>query len=123
MLEDYELLFRGGNGSAVATVESREGCIVPCALWLITEKDEAALDCYEGYSHLYRKEMLPVQLGRRKLSVMAYVMNAGHKVAVPSMRYLRIILDGYKDFGLDTAALDNALRKSLNSPAPYRLSD
>ena len=119
VLKDYELLFRGNHGSAVATVEPKDGAVVPCALWLITAKDEAALDVYEGYPHFYRKEMVSVQLGKRSMRVMVYVMNDGHAIALPSMGYLRTILDGYKDFGLGTVALDRALRQSLKPSAPY----
>ena len=45
VLKDYQLLFRGGHGSAVATVEPFKGKTVPCLLWEITPTDEAALSC------------------------------------------------------------------------------
>ncbi len=48
-LKDYELLFRGGRRGAVATVEPKEGSSVPVLLWKIRQKDEEALDRYEGY--------------------------------------------------------------------------
>ena len=119
LLEGYELLFRGCWGAAVATVEPKAGSSVPCALWLITAQDERSLDCYEGFPRLYRKEMLPVQLGKRRMSVMTYVMNDGYDIARPGKSYLRTIRNGYKDFGLDSATLDMALRKSqLNRKAP-----
>ena len=114
-LDGYELLFRGRNGSAVATIEPKVGGVVPCGLWLITDKDEASLDCYEGFPHFYRKEMIPVRFGRRNMKVMAYVMNDGHALAMPGIGYLRTILDGYKDFGLDLSALDAALEVSTSA--------
>jgi hypothetical protein len=122
ILEDYELLFRGCDGSAVATVEPRAGNSVPCGLWLITENDEASLDIYEGWPRLYRKEMVPVQFGKRRMNVMTYIMNDGHSVAIPGAGYLHTILDGYKDFNLQIAALDKALKKSARPQAhckPY----
>ena len=120
MLEGYELLFRGGNGSAVATIEPKDGGRVPCALWLITPRDEAALDAYEGFPHFYRKEMVPVQRGRRGMKVMAYIMNSGHAVAMPGMGYLRTIQSGYDDFGLDSSALETALRVCSDATAHNR---
>ena len=54
--KNYELLFRG-----VATVEPKEGATVPVLLWKIEPLDEAALDRYEGWPHLYRKEMIDVE--------------------------------------------------------------
>ena len=113
LLEDYELLFRGGHTSSVATVEPKIGSVVPCVLWLISARDEDALDIYEGWPRFYRKEMVVVQLGKRRMNVMVYIMNEGHAIGMPSMGYLRTILDGYKDFGLDIAALDIALTKSM----------
>ncbi len=79
MLEGYELVFRG-----VATVEPKRGSSVPCGLWLITDRDEAALDTYEGWPHLYRKEMVAVRYGKRALRVMTYIMNDGHRISAPS---------------------------------------
>ena len=63
-IKNYELLFRG-----VATVEPKEGATVPVLLWKIEPLDEAALDRYEGWPHLYRKEMMDVELSRRMPSI------------------------------------------------------
>ena len=109
VLEDFQLLFRGHKGSAVATIEPKAGGSVPCALWLITPRDEIALDCYEGFPHFYCKEMIPVQFGKRRMKVMVYVMNDGYALAMPGKGYLRTILDGYRDFDLDLTALGEAL--------------
>jgi len=115
LLDGYELLFRGCNGSAVATIEPKDGGSVPCALWLITPKDEIALDRYEGFPHFYRKEMVLIQFGRRRMKVMVYVMNDGHALAMPGGGYLGTILDGYRDFRLDQSALNTALRVSAST--------
>ena len=93
-LKDYRLLFRGGHGSAVATVEPYEGGSVPVLLWAITASDEAALDHYEGWPFLYRKENVTVKLGRRNVQAMAYIMNDGRPLGMPSPFYYKTILDG-----------------------------
>ena len=73
---------------------------MPVGIWSIEEADEAALDRYEGVSSgLYRK----VEIN----GMLTYRMNhAGYYG--PSHHYFRTILDGYRDFGLDTSELYNA---------------
>jgi gamma-glutamylcyclotransferase (GGCT)/AIG2-like uncharacterized protein YtfP len=122
-LADYQLLFAGTSGSAVATIVPKAGSSVPAALWLISAEDEKSLDRYEGFPHFYRKEKVKVHFGKRKLSVMVYVMNEGYSLGSPSTYYFRTILDGYRDFELDPSALNKALKISKNAVAPYKLSD
>ena len=118
-LQDYELLFRGVNGSAVATIEPKEGASVPVLLWDIRKKDECALDVYEGWPSLYRKEVLPVRLGGIERSGMVYVMNEGRPFGKPSPYYLHIIRQGYRDAGFDPRYLDRAAERSA-ALAPKR---
>lgn len=116
-LENYELQFRG-----VATIVPKDSGSVPCGLWLITNADERALDSYEGWPRLYRREMVTVRYGKRRMRVMTYVMNSGH-ISPPSRYYLQTIMDGYEDFGLDSAALDAAVEKSLKTSVPFKLPE
>ena len=107
-LPDYRLLFRGGSRSAVATIEPFEGGSVPVLLWDITPRDEEALDCYEGWPRLYRKEMITVELHGKPVDAMVYIMNSG-ELGQPSSYYLNAIREGYESAGFDTAILDAAL--------------
>ena len=54
---------------------SQRRATVPVLLWKIEALDEAALDRYEGWPHLYRKEMMDVELEGKNVSAMVYVMN------------------------------------------------
>ena len=108
-LKDYELLFRGGRRGAVATVEPKEGSFVPVLLWKIRQKDEEALDIYEGYPRLYDKQMMDVELDGRSVSAMVYIMTPGHEFGVPSDYYADVIRQGYESAGFDTEVLDNAI--------------
>ncbi|MDR1464761.1 MAG: gamma-glutamylcyclotransferase [Oscillospiraceae bacterium] len=108
VLRDYRLTFWGGCGHAVATIIPNEGSFVPVALWSITPADEQALDVYEGYPRLYRKEYLRLKWGGRYVRAMVYIMNHG-AVNIPSRGYFTTILDGYEDFGIDTKPLFQAL--------------
>lgn len=117
-LQGYEMLFRGGSvrggRGAVATVEPKKDASVPVLLWNIREKDEQALDRYEGYPHFYRKEQMEVELNGRSVSAMVYVMNPGHELGLPGHSYYQTIAEGYESAGFDLAVLDAAVEESYN---------
>ena len=112
-LKDYELLFRGGRRSSVATVEPLKGSSVPVLLWKLKERDLQALDRYEGYPSFYRKEILPVELKGKTIPAMVYIMNDGHSFGSPSDFYLNTIMEGYQSAGFDTEFLEQAVEKSI----------
>ncbi len=97
-IENWRLVFRG-----VADIEPHEGGLLPVGMWQITKPDEDALDVYEGYPRLYRKEDI--------LGMMTYRMNSD-RVMPPSEMYFDTILTGYRDFGLDEEPLWKALDES-----------
>lgn len=112
-IKDYALLFRGQNGGAVATIEPIKGSEVPCLVWEITPTDEMALDRYEGYPFLYRKEIVKVKLGRKTVEVMVYIMNEGKPLNAPSCYYYSTILQGYKSADFDISFLKQAVADSM----------
>lgn len=103
MLKGWQLTFRG-----VATLEPKADAETPVGVWEITPKDESALDRYEGYPRLYRKETTEIILKGKKVNVMLYLMNDGLP-SMPTKWYLDAIAQGYEDIGLDTVHLTNAL--------------
>ncbi len=111
-LNGYQLLFRGGKAGSVAMIEKRKGGSVPVLLWEITARDEEALDRYEGYPALYRKETVKVRLGGQWVPAMVYIMNEGRPLGIPSRYYYDIIWRGYAEAGLETAALSKAVQES-----------
>jgi len=118
-LRGRRLLFRGGHGGAVATVEPHRGGSVPVLVWSITPADEEALDRYEGFPFLYRKETVKVRLGGKYVSAMVYIMNTesrngGYRpLNQPWVGYYTTILDGYKDAGFDVEILKQATEDSV----------
>lgn len=100
---DYKLTFRG-----VATIEKEAKKEVPVAVWEIKENDEKALDIYEGYSTLYRKEIIEVVMKDKVIKGMVYIMNRGIP-HLPTRKYLEVIKSGYNDVGLDLSYLKEAL--------------
>jgi gamma-glutamylcyclotransferase (GGCT)/AIG2-like uncharacterized protein YtfP len=118
-MKGYRLLFRGGHANAVATVEPHEGGSVPLVVWEITPADEEALDRYEGFPFLYRKEIVKIKLNGRIRNVMVYIMNEddGHNcyrpLGQPSAYYYTTILEGYKSAGFDVDILRQATTDSV----------
>jgi gamma-glutamylcyclotransferase (GGCT)/AIG2-like uncharacterized protein YtfP len=106
MLNGYELIF-----NRVASIKESEKSAVPVGLWLIDEACEVALDGYEGYPHLYRKEYVKFVLKGQTVKGMFYVMNRD-RVALPSDIYYSTIEKGYSDFNLDIKHLKNAVEKT-----------
>jgi gamma-glutamylcyclotransferase (GGCT)/AIG2-like uncharacterized protein YtfP len=123
VLAGMRLLFRGGHGSAVATVEPYEGGSVPVLVWAITPADEAALDRYEGFPYLYRKETVTVELNGADTEAMVYIMNENgnggdydyRPLNQPNAGYYTTILDGYKAAGFDINILRQATEDSVEA--------
>jgi len=120
-LKGFRLLFRGSRSGAVATVEPHTGGNVPVLAWWITAEDEAALDRYEGYPSLYRKEKVKIELDGKTAIAMIYIMNTktptGHYLPLgqPSAYYYSVILEGYRDAGFDINILRKATSDSIDA--------
>ena len=107
-IKDYELLFKGSQTGAYATIEPKKGSIVPILVWSVTESDEARLDRYEGYPIFYYKKELPVIINGDEITAMVYIMDERRKIGVPSRSYYRILEEAYLKFGFDYSILENA---------------
>lgn len=117
VLKDYQLLFRGGWGGSVATVEPKEGSSVPVLIWEITPRCEDALDRYEGWPRLYRKETVGVEFGGKTIEAMVYVMDERHPLGSPNQGYLNTIKEGYESAGFD----EQVLRDAMIASAPHEM--
>ncbi len=106
VLRNWRLVFNG-----VASIERSKGDKVPVLIWDIQPKDEAALDVYEGWPRLYRKETIRVTLNGKQVRAMVYVMNHTHPNP-PSASYYNTILEGYLSAGFDLNILHDAVKKS-----------
>lgn len=112
-LDGWRLRFRGGAHNAVATIEQDKDYSVPVLAWRIQPSDELALDRYEGFPFLYRKETLQVAVNDKRVCAMAYIMNeAGHPYGIPSVSYYDTIFQGYQSAGFDTKILYQATGNS-----------
>ncbi len=106
VMRNWQLLFWG-----VATIERSKGGIVPVLVWEIQPEDEAALDAYEGWPRLYRKESVRVTLDGKQVRAMVYIMNHGYPHP-PSRTYYETILAGYRSAGFDSRILREAARNA-----------
>lgn len=114
-INNHRLLFRGAHAGAVATIEPFKEDNVPVLVWEITPADEAALDRYEGWPFLYRKETVKVKLNGKTVNAMVYIMNDGRPLGQPSCHYYSTILEGYKSAGFDVDILRKATTDSAES--------
>ena len=117
VIPDYEFLFKGSLTGAYLTIEPKQGAHVPVGVWEVSLTDEFRLDRYEGFpSFYYKKEMripvVDIRTGKTKLrDAFVYVMHEDRKLGVPTSFYMRTCLEGYRDFGFDTAPLRQAFLK------------
>lgn len=117
-LHGYELLFKGSRTGSYLTIEKKEGSTVPVAAWEVTEKDEEALDRYEGFPDFYYKTelMLPIKgivsgkIRNRKCFV--YIMHEDRPLGIPSELYMDTCREGYRDFSFDEKFLKDACERS-----------
>ena len=111
VLRGWRLAFRG-----VATIERRIGYTVPVLVWKLQPEDEQSLDRYEGWPHLYRKEILKVAIDGRRRTAMVYIMNGNsHPYSPPARSYMRTILEGYESAGFDPGILYRAAGESITA--------
>ena len=112
-LKNQNLLFCGQPDHSFATIKTMAGKEVPIGLWEISARDERALDRYEGYPHFYHKTVLPAALDGEEVHAMVYIMDLAMPAGLPSVMYYDIVEKGYRDCGLDTAYLKEALKTSM----------
>ena len=110
-IPDYRLLFKGSKSGNYLTIEPHSGSQVPVAVWSVSERDELALDRYEGYPHFYYKTELELSLAEtgKKLTAFVYIMHEERKLGIPTSAYIRTCVDGYRQFGFDLKYLRKAM--------------
>lgn len=105
MLKDWQLMFR-----LYLTIESEEGMEVPIGVWDVPQEEMKALDEYEGYPELYRKEKMTIG----DYEGIIYIMNEySIPYAFPTKEYFNRCCLGYINFGFDTSYLTEALSRTF----------
>ena len=117
-LKDWTLLFRGSKTGSYLTIEPKRGEYVPVAVWEVSERDELALDRYEGFPHFYYKkdfevDVTGIRTGKvRHRKAFAYIMHEDRPLGNPSDYYLRVCSQGYMFFNFDIDYLIKAVHHS-----------
>lgn len=102
ILSGYNLLYR----SSVATIEPSPNSQVLGAVYTISQADKKHLDTYEGYPHLYYREMVDVETPHGIMSCITYKMHDHYPPMEPSHHYLQTIKDGYDFWKLPVEKLN-----------------
>jgi gamma-glutamylcyclotransferase (GGCT)/AIG2-like uncharacterized protein YtfP len=102
-LTNFKLTFR--SKYRAADIEPKKNSIVLGALFEISKSDEKKLDKYEDFPILYKKYYFSYY-GKK---VMTYTMVNKTSFKFPTVRYLNIVKQGYKDCKLDIKFINKAL--------------
>ncbi len=119
VVKNYELLFKGSKTGSYLTIEPKAGANVPVAVWEVTERDELALDHYEGFPDFYYKTemVLPIKgikTGKvRRRRVFVYIMHEERSLGLPSASYVTVCREGYDAFGFGQRYLTDAIQRSV----------
>lgn len=116
-LENYGLYYGGEEGRSYLSVEPNKGSYVPLGMWLVSEKDELALDVYEDYPSLYKKVEMDFLIMNKNTGestlekAFIYILEEGYGRFAPTDTYVETCKKGYLDFGFDTSLLEEALKR------------
>ena len=112
VLNNWELVYRGGKTNSHATIIKKAGASVPVLVWEIQPRDEYRLDIYEGYPHYYFKENVMVEIDGHKKKAMVYIMNERQLPGRPSSTYIDTIRQGYVDNDMDLTVFEKSLERN-----------
>lgn len=119
-LKDHQLVFQGRPMGAHANVIPAEGKEVPVVVWEITDKDEKALDIYEGVKGgYYTKEYMDIEVNGKMVKALIYIMTP-NPYGKPADHYLETIVEGYKEFNLPISVLNEAVIHAKANTPSYR---
>ena len=109
ILNNWQLIYRGAQANAHATIKRKRGESVPVLVWEIQPADEIRLDRYEGYPVYYYKKDVMVTIDGRRRKAMVYIMDERRLPGRPSAVYVETIRQGYIDNGMDLSAFERSL--------------
>lgn len=98
-----------------------QGDYVPVVIWDIDKKDWPYLDAYEGYPKYYiRKRVNVITDDGETIKAIVYVMTDERKgICPPYENYFDVCLQGYRDNGINTLPLYQALKYSIYNETYY----
>lgn len=110
VLRGYRLSFR-----FYATIEKDLNSSIEVGVFRINDVHEKALDYYEGFPDLYRKELVDVEVGELSVKALSYVMNEKNiPYTMPESSYLIRCKEGYDAFHISTNQIEDAVLYTMN---------
>ncbi len=100
-LPNFKLTFtaRPGRQGGVASIAPHRGEKVIGAVYEISERDLKRLDQYEGYPTVYDRRKITVWTETNEpVEAVTYIKIEQSQAAKPSMEYLALIQQGYRDW-------------------------
>ena len=91
-------------------------------LWYITEECLKSLDALEGYPHYYNSCEVLVKCGSEDYFAEVYYMNPGVEDAPPSQHYYEMVLEGYRQHGVNTQQITQFLEPWRKGDNPLTLT-
>lgn len=95
-----------------ATVTCNKRHTVDGVLWLITDKDELALDMLEGYPRYYLKKAVNVRYQNQIITAMTYYIPGHESLFPPYDSYYSLVSEGYRRFNVPTHQLVSAKKRA-----------
>jgi len=113
-LEGYKFVYDGYSkcrDCAVANIVKDEGGIVWGGLFGVTDDDIENLDKYEGYPHIYCKEVLEVKDDEGNNYKAIVYLRKPQQAGKPNKEYRQIVLKGAKDCNLPEKYINDFINK------------
>ncbi len=114
-LKDFELFYAGSMTGNYATIRQKKGAVTPIGVWEISKSDERNLDRYEGYPVFYTKKILKLKYNGEEIKAIVYIMREDAIEGMPTDYYVRVVRQGYRDFGLKEKYLNESLLKTYEA--------
>ena len=109
-IEGWNLVFKG-----VADLEKKPGSISLMGLYEITKSSEKFLDIYEEYPLVYNKTKIKKKIEGSVREIMFYTMNKKYKYATPTVKYFKVIEEGFKNWNGSINLLQNSCFHSISN--------
>lgn len=110
-IKDYKLSFRKNSSkTGVANIEECKGNKLMGVIYKVSIKGMLSLDGFEGHPRVYKRTDIVMydEKTNEKYNGMTYIKNGG-EIKLPSDKYLGHLLDGCRQFGIDTWYIEDVV--------------
>lgn len=105
-----------------ADIVPDEDSAVEGVLWYITEECLRSLDALEGYPHYYDCREVLVKCDGEDYFAEVYYMNPGNPDSPPGQSYYDMVMEGYRQHGVNTQQITQFLEPWRKGDNPLTLT-